>query len=175
MSDFIDGLGVAVSAVGVGITYLFSKRVWEASKVSARAADESAKAALASYELSRIIVQQQENKEKAIKAQYRRKALTDANKVHSALLGQNPVINPKLILEAPKDSGFTLEEIATYFSIEEAEQINRAWDTYKRYLKKHWPNVEDEKWGFNTIEASAASVETADSILEFHRLIEMLR
>ncbi|WP_312117926.1 hypothetical protein [Brevibacillus reuszeri] len=170
-----------IAVIGVAVTGFFSFLVWQATKESAKAAKasanaaiESANAAKASFELTQMIMQKEEKKDHALRYQYRRKALLIAMKVHHALLNQNPNIKVYLIMECPKEPGLSLEEMVTYFSDEEAAQMNRAWDSFNAYLQKHWPNHQTGRDSFSSEEARAASIETSGPIGEFHNLIEML-
>ncbi|MED1803000.1 hypothetical protein [Brevibacillus porteri] len=170
-----------IAVIGVVVTGFFSYKVWRATKESANAASasanaaiESANAAKASNELSRLLLEQSVNKERAVKKQYRYKALQDARKVYISLVNQNPKVNYEWIMSAPKETGFSLEEIATYFSDDEAVQLHKAWESYKRYLDKHWPDINQGKWGFSGNDDVIAATETDAPIQEFHLLIGVL-
>jgi hypothetical protein len=86
--------------------------------------------------------------EKSLKALHRRDVLKRAEKVFEALHGLKDKLEPKLLLDAPREYILSHDLLARCFSRSEQDKIVESWEMFNHYMEEYWI---DEKGEFQTL------------------------
>lgn len=152
---------------GVIVTGIFSLLVWRATVKTVDLAE-------ATFELNRELSFKEEERVKNYKRIMRRQLvpyiLKESQKVHDSVVDTDErSIHRKLTNDAPKSLNVNMNELAEFFNDDEAEIINRAWETYDSYLMKYYQT------GYQGNGMKVLLEHSPTVIITFHELIETLK
>lgn len=151
-NTIITGIGVLITAVLTTVIIYLTQQTAKANKESPLAAKESAAAAQESFELAKRAAEYQSEKEtrlwETLRRRYKRKVFKAAKECHEALLsGYSLRIRPddgnnniSGMTSAPRSHGLSDDQLALYFTDDEAEEITLAWETFNYFIKHYYKN-----------------------------------
>ncbi|WP_025848716.1 hypothetical protein [Paenibacillus ehimensis] len=136
---------VIVAFLGVILTGIFSFLLWRATIRSTRAAESSAEAARAATRLAESAERERKEKASAIRAQLILDILNKADVMRKFIVShQRGETNVETMKSIPRTHSIPAFHLAEYFTNEERQFINDAWESYDKYIKDFWTNTNFE-------------------------------
>ncbi|MFF2155177.1 hypothetical protein ACFVVQ_07670 [Paenibacillus chitinolyticus] len=175
--EWITSTLAAVAIVVSIMSWWVARRNTQAAERNALAAERSAKAAIQSNEHIRLQYEAFQEKERqrreSFRSLYTKRLVKTARQIHDAVLGKyqvdspfasNPVvIDWESIRCVPQGVIFADDILIDIFTVEEREQIDRAWSSLNHLIDEYGIDDEERKGiGF-----------AGQVIGDFHRLIQM--
>lgn len=131
-----------ISITGIALTAIFSCLVWWATRATAKATKATVAAAEETLRLNERLATAEETRNNEyrliMKSQLSQFILNESKKAENALADFNSNEIFGRLKTAPESLNVTKEELAKYFSREEAEIISKAWTSYESYREKYF-------------------------------------
>ncbi|MEF3312343.1 hypothetical protein PV433_26000 [Paenibacillus sp. GYB004] len=140
---------LVVAFIGIILTAIFSFLLWRATLRSTMAAESSAEAARAATRLAEITERERKEKIAIVREQLRNDIRSKAVEMRYFIVAhQRGFTTTETMKSIPRSHAIPVFYLAEYFTDEERQRINDAWDSYDKYIKDFWTsdNLEVGHW-----------------------------